>query len=181
MFAVVMENLVDLVEQNATLMDQAVDVLARMSDAVYQRRCTLLGGQRIGPQIRHVIEFYECLLNGVDHRRVNYDARRRDPVLESDRCAAITKLWSIRDRLGSDERLREDRALWVVPEGGTPSDGYALSSLGRELEAVESHTVHHFALIAMLLLAAGIQVPENFGVSRATLRYRAQASASAAA
>lgn len=176
MLPIAMENPVtDFLRHNAALMDQAIEVLTRTPDGTYSQRSTTFRGQRIGAQVRHVIEFYECLFDGIQRRQVNYDARRRDPVIESDRRAAIGKLRAIRERLLSDEMLLTDCSLWIAPEGGAASD--AFSSLGRELQAVESHTVHHYALIAMLMLASGIEVPQNFGVSRATTRYWAETAA----
>ena len=44
------------------------------------------------------------------------------------------------------------------------------STLRRELAFVISHTVHHQALIAMLLAVAGLQVPESFGLAPSTPR-----------
>jgi len=40
------------------------------------------------------------------------------------------------------------------------------------LQALSSHTIHHFALIAVTLRLHGIQVDPNFGMSPSTLRYR---------
>jgi hypothetical protein len=171
-------SLKDLLKQNAVLMDQAGEVLARIPGALYCKS-SIFGGQRIGAQIRHIVEFYDCLFEGIERGRVNYDARRRDPVIESDRLAAIERIRAIRERLLSDAFPAVDFEVLIAPEGGADAD--FASSLGRELQAVGSHTVHHFALIAMLLAAAGVDVPANFGVSRATMKYRAEADARAEA
>jgi hypothetical protein len=161
-------------EQNAALLDQAVEVLSVMDDASYSKPNSLFDGQRIGAQIRHVLEFYECLFDGLSSGYVNYDARRRDPQVEANRAAAIARLEAARNRLLSDPMLRKDDILWTASEGSADASGqgsFVLSSVARELQAVETHTVHHFAIIAMLLRHAGIPVPSNFGVSRATLMY----------
>jgi uncharacterized damage-inducible protein DinB len=44
------------------------------------------------------------------------------------------------------------------------------STLARELLFVISHTIHHQALIAVLLSAAGRTVPEAFGLAPSTPR-----------
>ena len=46
------------------------------------------------------------------------------------------------------------------------------SSLGRELEFVISHTIHHHALIKERLQHLGIEFDETFGVAPSTLEYR---------
>ena len=47
------------------------------------------------------------------------------------------------------------------------------SSIGRELQALSSHTIHHFALMAMTLQALGFQLDRDFGMAPSTLRYQA--------
>ena len=56
--------------------------------------------------------------------------------------------------------------------GGGPADvPWTASSLDRELQSLISHTVHHYALIAMLLRVSGRQPAADFGVAPSTLRY----------
>jgi hypothetical protein len=164
-----------VLEDNADLLDQAASVLGAIDDAAYRHQVSLPGGQWIGGHVRHIVEFYECLVDGLCAGRVDYDARRRDPLIEMNRPAAIERLHALRRRLLNQARLGEDRVLWVAVEGAMESSGdrtFVLSSIGRELQAVASHTVHHFALIAALLHVSGFEVPADFGVSKATLQFR---------
>jgi hypothetical protein len=70
------------------------------------------------------------------------------------------------------ESLQVDGSVQVRAEDAEP---YLSSTIGRELQSLSSHTVHHFALIAMSLRAMGIPVEEDFGVAPSTLRYRTAA------
>ena len=54
------------------------------------------------------------------------------------------------------------------------------SSIGREMQALASHTVHHFALIAMTLQALGFHLDRDFGMAPSTLRYQASRKVEAA-
>jgi hypothetical protein len=47
---------------------------------------------------------------------------------------------------------------------------WSQSSVTRELQALLSHTVHHYALIALMLQLNGFEVPEELGVAPSTLR-----------
>ena len=47
------------------------------------------------------------------------------------------------------------------------------SSISRELQVLSSHTVHHFALIAMTLRMHGVEIDSDFGMAPSTLRYLA--------
>ncbi len=45
------------------------------------------------------------------------------------------------------------------------------STLERELAMLASHTVHHYAIVALLLRIKGVVVPETFGVAPSTQRH----------
>ena len=48
---------------------------------------------------------------------------------------------------------------------------WARSTVERELQVLLSHTVHHYALIAVALRLHGLEVDPEFGVAPSTLRY----------
>ena len=52
----------------------------------------------------------------------------------------------------------------------------APSSLARELQFLTSHTIHHFAVIALILRAMDVEVDREFGVAPSTLRYWTEAA-----
>jgi hypothetical protein len=163
----------ELRELNAELLEQGIETLLSIDDETYTRPAELFDGQRIGGHIRHIVEFYERLFEGINTGVVDYAARRRDPVIEMHRCTAIARLESLSDRLRSGDVLFEWVNLLVRPEDS--GRGHFGSTSGREFEAVASHTIHHFALISVLLRYFGLPVLPDFGVSKATLRYRASA------
>jgi hypothetical protein len=46
--------------------------------------------------------------------------------------------------------------------------------MARELEFLLSHTVHHYAIVAILCRLQGIAVDDGFGVAPSTLRHRTE-------
>ena len=46
------------------------------------------------------------------------------------------------------------------------------SSVARELDFLQSHTIHHYAIIAMLCRLQNVVVEQGFGVAPSTLRYQ---------
>jgi hypothetical protein len=62
-----------------------------------------------------------------------------------------------------------ERSVLVRSETGAAL--WHRSSLGRELEFVLSHTVHHHALIAEKLAANGDNAVRDFGVAPSTLEF----------
>jgi uncharacterized damage-inducible protein DinB len=127
--------------------------------------------------MRHTIDFFRNFLRGLAAGRVDYDARDRDPRLETDRTAAESALLEIIEELRGLDGADAGRPLAVRAEGvvwASPNDGWAASSVDRELQVLLSHTVHHFALIALLLRNRGVEPPMDFGVAPSTSAHHRQ-------
>ena len=70
--------------------------------------------------------------------------------------------------------------LRPAPLGYAVSNHCVKKSVSRELQVLSSHTIHHFALIAMTLRLHGIEMDPDFGMAPSTLRYLASRAAEAA-
>ena len=64
-----------LAGENLKLLEQGRRLLLTLDDRMYAGQAPGMGGQRVGAQMRHVLEFYECLLAGLSLGFVDYDAR----------------------------------------------------------------------------------------------------------
>lgn len=163
-----------LIEMNITWLEQALDLLDRLDDHTFTASPREMAPQRVGSHLRHVVEFYECFLEGVQGAHIDYDARRRDPFVEQSRAAAAVKLHHIIDMLRSEQALRTDGVIWVRMEDSAAigiHDTFLISSTGRELQVLSSHAIHHFALISATLRSLGFPVDSDFGMAPSTLRY----------
>lgn len=142
-------------------------LISVLDDAVFASAGRSRGS--IGGHIRHILEFVQCLLDGFDKGLVDYSARKRDAEIESDRRAALTAISVLSIRLLSLDAFELDSMVRIRSEN---ADGVWLcSSLGRELEYLKSHAVHHHALVKERLDASGIRVDDGFGVAASTQRY----------
>jgi len=164
-----------LLDVNIGLLRQGLELLELTSDDAYAQAAAGLSGQRIGSHLRHVIEFYECFLDGRRRCQIDYDARRRDPELESSRGACIRRIEDLITRLSGSEAPLQDSVVFIRVEdaaGIALDHDHIVSSIGRELQALASHTVHHFGLVGMIARLLGINVDPSFGFAPSTLRYR---------
>jgi hypothetical protein len=172
-----------LIERNVRWLSQALGLLARVDDRSYSTTPPDFAPHRAGAHLRHIVEFYQCFLDGLRSSHIDYDARRRDSAIESSREAAAAAIRSIITSLRTHPELSQQRIVWVRMEDAEASgipDGFMESSVSRELQVLSSHTVHHFALIAMTLRAHGIHFDPDFGMAPSTLRHRAAHAAEAA-
>ena len=184
MYAPVIQRQERLIAVNIAWLRQAEALLHRIGDAVYTSSPRGLAPHKAGGHLRHVLEFYECFLAGLAGGRIDYDARKRDPSVETSRQTAQERIRLLIHRLETEPALRIDSVVWVRIEdsaGSRISEPFLASSVGRELQVLSSHTIHHFALMAMTLRALGVPIDSDFGMAPSTLRYLAsQAPAEAA-
>lgn len=168
-----------LLDTNLQWLSQAEGLLSDLSDWAYSLAAPSAFGNKAGAHLRHVIEFYEAFLQGLENGHIDYDARPRDAQLERSRVTALLRIRALSEQLLEMKSILADCVLFVRVEDADTDlnqDCWLGSSVGRELQALSSHTVHHFALIAVALRAHGVVVPADFGFSPATLRYRSKAA-----
>ena len=69
---------------NNTFVQLAV-TLQQLSHAEYKEPCKTLYGNTVGQHVRHIIELFQCLEQGYEGGVVNYEKRKRDPLIETDK------------------------------------------------------------------------------------------------
>ena len=164
-----------LAETNVAWLRQALSLTERLDSSNYSSSPEGMSPHRVGSHLRHVLEFYECFLDGIETLHIDYDARKRDPRIEMSRHAAADKIRLLIRRLEGNH-CRQDSMVLVRAENLENSEcqgNYLRSSISRELQALSSHTIHHFALIAITLRLHGFPVDPTFGMSPSTLRFQA--------
>jgi hypothetical protein len=168
----------DLIELNVEWLRQVFALVERLEDEIFATTPQGFSPHRVGSHLRHVLEFYECLLDGLESGRVDYDSRKRNESIERNRHYALASIRSIICRLQAISRQLTKTVLAVRMENAE-ADVWLASSIGRELQALSSHTIHHFALIAVTLRLHGVAVDADFGMSPSTLKYQAAQSVKA--
>ena len=160
-----------LPQTNVEVLTQLTDLLGQMSDEQYKKPLKQLHDNSIGQHVRHIVEFYQCLLRGYISGTVNYDNRERKAQIETDRYFTLQVLEAI---IGKLTFWEEDKMLMLA----TSYDGEELleipTSFNRELVYLIEHTIHHLAIIKIGLNEAfpTIEIPENFGVAYSTIRFK---------
>lgn len=163
-----------LTEENVMALQQGLDLLAGVDDQTYARRSPSLPPHRAGAHLRHILEFYECFLEGAPRRVIDYDGRRRDLRTETDRTYAVRRIHDLIEGLRG-ACLEGDELIEVrVEDAPGDESGWLKSTPGRELQFLRSHTIHHYALIAVTLQSLNHPVPADFGMAPSTLRHLAR-------
>ena len=166
-----------MLEQNLELLRQGIELLERIDDDLYGAGAAVQheASYRVGPHLRHCLDAYGCLLAGLDTARVDYDARRRSPEVESRRTAGLAALRAAEVSLGGLAAWDPETELRVKVDTPAAAPGaWTRSTLARELQFLVGHTVHHFALIAFILRRHGFEPGREFGVAPSTLDHWAR-------
>jgi uncharacterized damage-inducible protein DinB len=156
-----------LMDDNIQILLQAKELLRQSDDNAYTQPMPGLFDYTIGAQLRHCLDAWQCFFNGLTHGRIDYDQRERNLKIETSRPDALALLNQTICYLSSLATNENQLAL----ECRHDSSVWALSSLERELQFLLSHTIHHFALIAVMLRAHGIAPPAELGVAPSTLTF----------
>lgn len=125
----------------------------------------------VGSHLRHVIEHWDALVFPARPGCVAYDARPRDPALDTSPSLAERRLMALRQQLAG--WTPDALAAQVLVHGVCGSAGEfhfsVTSTVGRELAFVATHAVHHFALLKEHCLRSGIAIDADFGKAPATV------------
>lgn len=144
--------------------------MRRVSSSEYTQPSLLLSGATIGQHVRHILELFQCLENGYEEGLVNYENRKRDHQIETDKELALSLFSSIQNAME-----RPDKSLILESGYGlSSSESIRVSSnYYREIIYNLEHTIHHMALIRIgVNEISSISLPDTFGVAPSTTQYR---------
>lgn len=149
---------------------QLTDSLDQLTAAEYSQPSKILFNASIGQHVRHIIELYICLYNGYETGTVNYEKRKRDIRIETDKGLANELMQMICNNIDKpDKELLLDSNY---DEQSTDSI-IVTTNYYRELLYNLEHTVHHMALIRVgINEVSSITIPEGFGVATSTIKYQ---------
>ena len=164
-----------LFDANIQSLKAAETVLLRLSDEQY-RAVVHPYTANLGKHLRHITDHYQLLFDGLDKSCVDYDQRKRVEIEEQNRSAMILRLRQICGELESlSNRTRKDRTLLISLAIDEGVEAPTLpTSLSRELVFLQSHSVHHYAVIAAILRLQNFEIDEEFGIAPSTLKYEHQ-------
>ncbi len=161
-----------LQQTNVEVLSQLSDLLIKLDENQYKQPLKTLHQHAISQHVRHIIEFYKCLLKGYVVGEVNYDERERKLRIEQDKDFALQVMATI---IGKLTLWEADKPLQLISHYGTNDRLATPTYFSRELVYLIEHTIHHLAIIKIAINEAfpSVDIPENFGVAYSTLAYKA--------
>ena len=151
---------------------QLTETLNQLSADEYTQPSKILFNASIGQHVRHIIELFLCLEKGYETGVVNYEKRKRDYQIETNKDFATQLLKDIYHRL---ERPNADLVMEAEEYENSTGMVAIPSNYYREIAYNLEHTIHHMALIRVGINEVSmIELPQDFGVAYSTIKYRQQ-------
>lgn len=150
-------------------LDDLAAIVMSLDDETYVARPIADVSGSIGEHVRHCLDHISALVAANAARPLSYDHRERGTSVEREPAEALRSIMRLKSVLARWGDRAIDDPICVVamltPAGETVT---GWSTLARELAFVNSHTIHHQAMIAVLLSLAGLDVPDRLGLAPAT-------------
>jgi len=161
-----------LIRSNIHFLGQAERLLSSFGDAEFCCEVEAFYGSTLGQHLRHCLDHYRSFLDGLALAKVDYDHRTRAEILECSTEAALAEVLRVKTELEALQEGEQPVGLLVKMDCGGADQEWQPSTIGRELQFLVSHTVHHFAMIGGMCKCLGLGLEEGFGVAPSTLRHR---------
>ncbi len=162
----VLDNRLLLVELN-----QLLSKIQQSNPKIYSEAMPLLNGVCLGGHVRHIIEHYQIFIKASQVKTtVDYDHRARCMQCQSSIIIAQTAIDEILHDW--DAMPKEDGSLTVsMITNPALTDMVSSSSVLRELQFLQSHTVHHLAIMGIALRQYGFDVNGDISKAPSTLQF----------
>ncbi|EIJ40182.1 hypothetical protein JoomaDRAFT_3236 [Galbibacter orientalis DSM 19592] len=155
-----------------TTLNQLKDIIKVLSSEQFSTPLIILNNSSVGMHVRHILEFYQCLLDGIETGIVNYDMRKRNVKLETQPTYCIEVINEILTYLKKNQENIELCLKGCYCHTEETKQIEVKTSLDRELIYNIEHTVHHLAIIRIGINAidSSITLNDSVGIASSTIR-----------
>lgn len=161
--------LAKLVDDNVSMLGDAVQLIEQLIDRA-EGDGTVGYANGVGPHLRHILDHFDNFLDGLASGLIDYDDRERCQQTELSPGFGLRRLRAVIQRLRGLhlDALPATVRVRLCTDAGSPGEVTG-STPARELQFLQSHGVHHFALMRRILDERGIRTHDDFGKAPATV------------
>ena len=151
-------------------LQRGVTLIKAIDDAKYSDSSIAPYYSSIGIHMRHILDVFDCIFDGVESKKVDLSARKRNEFAEKKVAFGLQYFEEVLDKLDLLKSADLDVKVEVKDDLGLGmvTANYTLASA---LIQAHSHAIHHFASIGYIISQLGIQLPDaDFGYNPTTPR-----------
>ena len=158
-----------LLQTNVDALKEGAELIGVLEPGQYIKGFKPAFQSTIGAHFRHVVEHYRCFFKQMPDGVFCYDERDREQILECDAEYMVEAINKVISQFADVSDPAFDQTYTLMDE---QSLGPVETTLQRELLFLQSHTIHHYAIIAAMTRSFGNQPQEDFGVAIATRNHQ---------
>ncbi len=145
-------------------------MLNSISDQEYSNNSTAPYYSSIGVHMRHILDVFNCVFQGIEEGHIDLSSRERNELAEIKVSVGLDyfeQTISQLNKVNSEDldmvvKVKDDLGLGMVTANYT---------LAAALIQAHSHAIHHFASIGYIISQLGISLPDSdFGYNPTTPR-----------
>ncbi|PXY01038.1 hypothetical protein DF185_10305 [Marinifilum breve] len=159
---------------NREILSQLIHLCENITPSQYCKELSLLSQNTIGKHMRHIIEFYDILIDAYNENKpISYDNRVHCNETETSLDLASQRLRKASEWVESGYPAKE--LILVVSYDSEGKNSISIpSSIERELVYNIEHAIHHMAIIRIAIEKEfpDVKLHKNFGIAYSTIRYR---------
>lgn len=157
--------MIDAIEKN---LNRGIQLLSCITDNEYNNKTIAPYYSSIGVHMRHILDVFDCVLDGIESGNINLINRKRNELAENYTQHGIAYFEEILRRLKLLENADFNKIVMVTDDLGLGivSENYTLGGI---LIQAHSHAIHHFASVGYVISQLGIALPDvDFGFNPTT-------------
>jgi len=157
--------MINAIEKNLM---RGVKLLNAINDQQYSDQSVAPYYSSIGGHMRHILDIFDCIFEGLPNKKIDLAARKRNELVEHFTLHGLLYFETILNQLRNFEFRNFNEIVEVRDDLGMGEVvvNYTLASV---LIQAHSHAIHHFASIGFIISQLGIELPdEDFGYNPTT-------------
>lgn len=157
--------MVEAIEKNLL---RGIHLLNTISDEDYKNTMVPPYFSSIGTHVRHILDIFDCIFEGLESGTINLINRKRNVVVETFTEAGILYFNEIIIKLKKLNKSELDQLVKVTDDlgNGVVTANYTRIAI---LIQAHSHAIHHFSSIGYIVAQLGIKLPDSeFGFNPTT-------------
>lgn len=131
-------------------LNNAISLLNTIENTSYTNNSIGPYYSSIGSHLRHTLDFFQCIIDGLDANAINLTNRKREESIATDKNEAIARIRKIQETFLHFTDINTNYIIHVTDDlgQGEVTVDYTLESI---MAFAHSHAIHHFATIGYLL------------------------------
>lgn len=159
--------MIDAIQTN---LNRGVKLLNSISDELYSDNSVAPYYSSIGGHMRHVLDVFNCIFEGLESNSVNLIHRKRNSLAENFVSHGLIYFEDINEKLDALKQVDLNKIIHITDDLGNGSVTITGTLAGALMQA-HSHAIHHFASVGYIVSQLKIELPDaDFGFNPTTPR-----------